>query len=337
MATKMYCAKGLVTGADGMLDAIDYADLSDQDMALTVILTGAAAVFYVHAFDASSALDESSPKVIAPDDVATNTGRWILVALSLQDGSMPPDDFGSDLGDGTHHFDKVFTRYVGRYDDGVKFLFNSAPDYVSLNTTLRPASDEDGALGTSAQRWTSVNLSTHLGDVGAGRFFSFDTAGEITFRPSLLPTVDDSYDLGDITHRLDDIFATNGTINTSGKEKKKQIAETKLGLDFVMVLTPKEFVWEDTLIPARLDEEGNELEAAYVKTHKRKHQGLIAQDVEKVLEDQGVDTNDFAGFVKDGENHGLRYHEFIAPIIKAIQELSIKNDTLEARIAALEK
>ena len=34
--------------------------------------------------------------------------------------------------------------------------------------------------------------------------------------------------------------------------------------------------------------------------------------------------------------YGLRYNEFIAPLIKAIQELSAKNDALESRIAALE-
>jgi len=43
------------------------------------------------------------------------------------------------------------------------------------------------------------------------------------------------------------------------------------------------------------------------------------------------------GFVKKDDFYGIRPSEFIAPMIKAIQELSIKNDTLEARIAALEK
>ena len=43
----------------------------------------------------------------------------------------------------------------------------------------------------------------------------------------------------------------------------------------------------------------------------------------------GKTTNDFAGVIIDTEadRYGLRYNEFIAPIIKAIQEL---NDRLKA-------
>ena len=64
---------------------------------------------------------------------------------------------------------------------------------------------------------------------------------------------------------------------------------------------------------------------------------------------------DFAGFCKDknsrvetkddgtdivieeaGETYSLRYEEFISPLIKAVQELSAKNDALEARVTTLE-
>ena len=69
------------------------------------------------------------------------------------------------------------------------------------------------------------------------------------------------------------------------------------------------------------------------KTFSRKHQGLIAQEVKAVLDSQNINTTDFAGYVdsniKDGvDKYSLRYGEFIAPIIKAIQELSVKVDNL---------
>jgi hypothetical protein len=70
---------------------------------------------------------------------------------------------------------------------------------------------------------------------------------------------------------------------------------------------------------------------------KRTHYGLIAQDVKQTLDDMGLSTIDFAGFVAgDVQNNtelGLRYEEFISPMIKAIQQLSEKVSKLEAQLS----
>ena len=39
---------------------------------------------------------------------------------------------------------------------------------------------------------------------------------------------------------------------------------------------------------------------------------------------------------KDEKQYGMRYEKFVPILVKAIQELSAKNDELEARIATLE-
>ncbi len=103
------------------------------------------------------------------------------------------------------------------------------------------------------------------------------------------------------------------------------IVASDLGLDFVNKLTPVSFKFNG-------------------KT--RTHYGLIAQDIETVLADIGKSTTNFAGFIKDTVDddgnpfdlarYGLRYQEFISPMIKAIQELSAENSALKARVAALE-
>ena len=75
--------------------------------------------------------------------------------------------------------------------------------------------------------------------------------------------------------------------------------------------------------------------------------GLIAQDVYKVYpEATSGDPNAVYSYNSDAEipemtnRHtnamGLKYTNMIAPIIKAIQELSASNDALKARIEALE-
>ena len=62
--------------------------------------------------------------------------------------------------------------------------------------------------------------------------------------------------------------------------------------------------------------------------------GLIAQDVEQVLKDMNLDPKGFSlvsGVKEDAKKAkmGLAYTEFIAPLIKAIQELSDEIDRLK--------
>ena len=133
-------------------------------------------------------------------------------------------------------------------------------------------------------------------------------------------------DLGRNTsaHRFDNIYAANGTIQTSDKNEKNTIVTSDLGLDFINKLNPVSYKRND-------GESG------------RTHYGLIAQEIETVISEIGKTTKDFAGFVKtthteDGEGntvdpydcYGLRYTQFISPIIKAIQELSTKVAALES-------
>lgn len=74
----IYAANALTGGADGALDSIDGAKLSDGDFAVAVTAT----TTYHYQLDDDSAAAEDSPRVIAPDD---NPGdkRWILIAEGL--------------------------------------------------------------------------------------------------------------------------------------------------------------------------------------------------------------------------------------------------------------
>jgi hypothetical protein len=87
-----------------------------------------------------------------------------------------------------------------------------------------------------------------------------------------------------------------------------------------------------------LDDNGNKVtdeDGNYVFTSVpgiRDHYGLIAQEVKSAIDLSGVE--DFGGWQLDDKNdpssnQGLVYHQFIAPIIKAIQEMSARLDALE--------
>lgn len=144
-----------------------------------------------------------------------------------------------------------------------------------------------------------------------------------------VPLLDNSYSLGTSANRWVDVWALDSTINTSDATLKTDVADTDLGLAFILALRPVRYRWLESKkqIEPRWDAAGERLADEITPVAGvRQHYGLLAQEVAAVL-----DGHDFAGHINDAETgiQGLRYGEFIAPLIAAIQ-------ALEARIAALE-
>jgi hypothetical protein len=135
---------------------------------------------------------------------------------------------------------------------------------------------------------------------------------------------------GTASYRWSVVYAATATINTSDERTKSHIEPSDLGLDFVNQLNPVSY--KTDISGNMVDSNEVDAKGQKIKVHtpgKRTHYGLISQEVKKVLGDK-----DFAGWIlsdaKDPDSiQGLRYSEFISPLIKAIQELSAKVDALE--------
>jgi hypothetical protein len=134
-----------------------------------------------------------------------------------------------------------------------------------------------------------------------------------------IPAINDQYDLGKsaggVNRRWDDVHATNGTIQTSDIRDKEEIQPMQLGLEFIKDLNPVTYKWKKK------------------KEHKldQVHYGIIAQETLEALKKYGIDSNeDFGGITGNDEDHyGARYTEFVAILIKAVQELSDEIDKLK--------
>ena len=100
---------------------------------------------------------------------------------------------------------------------------------------------------------------------------------------------------------------------------------------------PKINHFRDSLRLARSPEEIEIDEKARADKEKQVYSGFIAQDVEKAARSVGYD---FSG-VDAPENgkgvYGLRYAEFVVPLVKAVQELSEQNEAKDAAIASLQE
>jgi hypothetical protein len=144
----------------------------------------------------------------------------------------------------------------------------------------------------------------------------------------------DTFSFGRLSNVVYNVFSSNASWTRSSDERKKtDIADATLGLDFVNDLRPVTFKWKRSQdIPDTLND--YDADVNHMDTDAVMH-GMLAQDVKAALDTAGVTT--FGGWVeeKDG-SQSLSQEMFVHPLIKAIQELSAKNEALLTRIEALE-
>ena len=135
-----------------------------------------------------------------------------------------------------------------------------------------------GSIGTSGN-----DLSIGTGDL----VLKFYDAG-----PSFIPrkandvSSDNYADLGNINNRFDDIYATNGTIQTSDRNEKQDIealsdAEQRVAVACKGLL--RKFRWIDAVA-----EKGDDA---------RIHFGIIAQDLQDAFAAEGLDAGRYAMFI----------------------------------------
>lgn len=212
----------------------------------------------------------------------------------------------------------TFTAFPGQAYDGSAF--------ISVGN-LRWVSDGTPTIGNIP---SAIEFHANGGALTT-RFF-IDNAGAVR------PGADNAQSCGTASFRWSAVYSANGTIQTSDVRQKMDIADSALGLDFINALRPVSYRWVSggnnvvADMDAEPDEEGNRPTKMVSRPGVRTHYGLIAQEVKAALDAAGA--GDFGGYIKtdpsDPESEeGLRYDQFVAPLIRAVQELS-------ARVAALE-
>jgi hypothetical protein len=150
-----------------------------------------------------------------------------------------------------------------------------------------------------------------------------------------------------------------GTVqNRSDLRDKTDVRNTLLGLSFINALRPVDYRWDmredyKPARPATPPEDATEAQIASYKASMdawlvackyenlnrdgskkrvRYHHGLIAQEVKAVMVAQGIDFGGYQNHTHQGgeEVLSIGYDELIAPLIKAVQELSARVQALEA-------
>jgi hypothetical protein len=266
----------------------------------------------------------------------------------------------------TAHFTGSNPAALGAADAGTS-EFMSRGDHVHPSA---PASAREANLGSASLPWYLVYVSSTSGNLGilhgaacyttasdGWKFRLCDTNGDLTpggdvpvsvpitcagiTCHTITPASHNTYDLGTSDNKWDDVYATNGTIQTSDERQKEDISDSDLGLDFVNALHPIKFRWR---VAGYLPSEAKDADGQPIMTPRpgvRFHYGLQADEVKAAAGEK-----DFGGYVEDvvTGHKGLRYSQFIAPLVKAVQELHGQvqaerqaRQALEQRLAVLEK
>lgn len=151
-----------------------------------------------------------------------------------------------------------------------------------------------------------------------GTVLDMNSSGDIHYRPNA-----SNIDCGSSSYKWRNIYCKNGTIQTSDRNEKMNIADMS-----------------EQYANAIIDDASPKTYMMLNNESGRTHAGMIAQDLEEQLLKNGMSSKDFAGFIKyqkeDNEGvptneygYGIRYEEYIAPLIKYSQCLKrdLKQET----------
>jgi hypothetical protein len=195
----------------------------------------------------------------------------------------------------------------------------ASSDYPA--TTIRTLQRTSFSGGSARFSLDFISKNTN----GSNSELSFNGLGDRSFGPS----PDDSVSLGLSSFRWSVVYAATGTINTSDEREKQNIEsvnDAEKRVAFKLKTLVKKFKFKSAVLEK--------------KDKARIHFGIIAQEVKKAFEDEGLVAEDYGVLcydewdsleeVKDekgnvvqaartaGSRYGVRYEELFALIISAL-------------------
>lgn len=222
---------------------------------------------------------------------------------------------------------------------------------ATLNTSIGSQTLEDNTIGSGNTAVGQSALSSNISGNNntAIGYNAFNGGGATSFSNSTAighnaePTGSDQIRLGNSS--ISSIGGFANWTNLSDGKFKESIKEDVVGLQFILKLRPITYQLKVDLLASILGEEI--LNQRMIEARNRKAQirqsGFVAQEVEQIAMDLGFD---FSGIDKPDNSqdfYGLRYSEFVVPLVKAIQEQQeiiakqeAKNETLTKLVLDLQ-
>lgn len=180
------------------------------------------------------------------------------------------------------------------------------------------------AVGDSALYANTIgNYNTAIGKLAGPTKPTFTNTTAIGYKAS--PAASNQVRIGNTS-----VISIGGQVGWtifSDERVKNNIQENVPGLSFIKALRPVTYHYNIAKENELLGVQNTDAkEAGSSDIEKINFTGLIAQEVDRAARRLGYD---FSGIDKTGPIMGLRYNDFIVPVIKSLQELSEENEMLK--------
>lgn len=259
-----------------------------------------------------------------------STVRQTVKGLDITTSGL--EDSVDGLGNGTTvisgrciQTDKVAARFLEVEDIICQQLGSGSVDLLDSrgrvvgSMTISSSSSAMSGQGVNITA-PAIGLNADEGDVFISSAYEATylhiNDSDVTCKGGFRPTGNGTWNLGNSSNKWAAVYAATGTIQTSDREQKT---------DIVYGLDDYDALFDGLKVCTYKMRDGG----------KRKHPGLIAQDIEETMLSVGVSDMDFAGFIKSPDGNGgydyaLRYSEFIPLLIDQVQKLKVRVAGLEA-------
>lgn len=235
----------------------------------------------------------------------TQNARMVLAhSKSFPDWGLQYDDADDQfnfLGAGSNKFSIDLSSGgvgVGIANPAEKFEVNGTSRfYGNIGVQTAPTS-KTIQCGSTQGALIGIGTAEYIQDAGSST---------LSFAAHLVPTGDGFYTLGNSAFRWNNVWAMDGTINTSDARDKTNIRDLNYGLKDIMKLHAVKFNWKNNA------DEDDKL-------------GVIAQEIQKVLPevvrdwDYNIDEKTGAKTKVPSQKLGVMYADIIPVLIKGMQE-----------------
>ncbi len=286
-----------------------------------------------------------------------NTATGLATLFSNTTGYSNVATGYSSLSDNTTGYQNTASG-VSAMANNTSGILNTASGFVALNSNT--TGSYNTAIGVRALYYNTTQAKNTAVGYAAG---DNHTSSASTFLGHGASTTVDAVDNSMALGFLASVSASNqvrvgnsnvksiggfvGWSNISDGRVKKNIKQNVPGLSFINKLNPVTYNLDLTAADKILgiagvkNDKGKEPDALEAAARKTKEQiiytGFIAQDVEKAAKLLNYDFSGVDAAKNDKDLYGLRYAEFVVPLVKAVQELSKTNDALQQQMNAQQK
>lgn len=265
---------------------------------------------------ANSNIEGNRNTAVGHEALSSNTGGDLNT--SIGDGSMKNNIYGAyNTANGSN------SLRANTSGNGNTAIGSNAAEHTNgyMNT----------AIGTDALQYNSTgNFNTAVGyaAINTGSYNYSTALGVFT-------EVTASYQVRIGAYFMNSIGGYQNWTNLSDGRFKKEVKEDVLGLDFIKQLRPVSYYVDNKAVKNFL---GVKLEDEAIDNQKRYQTGFIAQEVEATAKELGFEHFGGVDAPENEESHyGLRYAEFVVPLVKSVQELSAENEDQKATIETLKE